>query len=263
MQCDSNCPESCLVAKAPLLGDNTTSQSYWIRKIIVDVQYLRHQILRAYAHLRMGMGIIALLFPFVLWGVGSALDIQLQDSMSAYYHTSMRNAFVGFLFALAGFLILYSGFSRLENWALNLAGAFAVGVAICPMTQPADQVCRTFTANDLHYTCAILFFACIAYVCIFRADDTLVFITNENHKRMYKTAYLLIGILMLALPGLVALIFYLGKSQYLVFWVETTGDLVFGLFWMVKSIELNATQAVPHLMAQLASQPSTEDRGRI
>jgi hypothetical protein len=48
----------------------------------------------------------------------------------------MRNEFVGILFAVDTILFLYQGITRLEDYALNLAGVFALGIALFPMTWP-------------------------------------------------------------------------------------------------------------------------------
>ena len=99
---------------------------------------LQIHIFATYANLRIGVVAIAILFPFLLWGGWAIHGISLPDSMSAYYHVtengkSMRNWFVGILFALGIILYLYKGYSIKENLALNFAGVFALGVAISPM----------------------------------------------------------------------------------------------------------------------------------
>ena len=63
-----------------------------------------------YFSLRWGMVAVAASLPFVLWFGGRLVyGIPLCPSMSAYYHTCMRNWFVGFLFAAAACLYLYKG----------------------------------------------------------------------------------------------------------------------------------------------------------
>src|SRR5687768_1056650 len=90
-----------------------------------EIEYLHKHMFNTYFVLRKGMACTAIVFPLLLWWVGAWADIDLQGSMSAYYHTSMRNWFVGLLFAVGGMLYLYKGFSMRENVALNLAGLFA------------------------------------------------------------------------------------------------------------------------------------------
>lgn len=135
---------------------------------------LREHVLATYLSLRMGIaflgGILPPLLVVVGWIWGSA---GLQSSMSAYYYAgngAARNEFVGVLITIGAFLYLYKGFSQEENIALNLAGIFAVGVALVPMPWDCGAGCPRISAHGIF---AILFFICIAYVCLARAMDTL------------------------------------------------------------------------------------------
>lgn len=74
----------------------------------MDQEELHDHIFKTYTNLRIGIGVIALAFPLILWWAGLAIsDIPLQGSMSHYYHTPMRPVFVGVLFAIGVFLYLY------------------------------------------------------------------------------------------------------------------------------------------------------------
>jgi hypothetical protein len=100
-------------------------------------KHLQAHITASYTTLRIGMGVLAIVLPFLLWIAGHLLaDLPLQGSMSAYYHAgggAVRDGFVGALFAIGVFLMLYKGFTAFENWALNLAGGFLLIVALVPM----------------------------------------------------------------------------------------------------------------------------------
>ena len=111
------------------------------------------------------------------------------------------------------------------------------------MTQPESDVCKTFTDNKLHATCAITFFVCIAYVSLFRAKDTLRFVQDDSNRLLYKIVYLIIGFLTIAIPGIALALSSVEHSSQSLFWLELSGVLVFGCFWIVKSIELYNTQA--------------------
>ncbi len=76
-------------------------------------------------------------------------DPGIQDSISSYYYTDMRDVLVGSLWAIGVFLFSYRGYDTLEGpqlrrlfgtstdfLASSLAGICAVGVAIFP-TRPA------------------------------------------------------------------------------------------------------------------------------
>src|ERR1700681_637670 len=105
---------------------------------------LSNQMAATYKVLRLGLTVMAFAFPLLLWIGGHLLaDLPLAGSMSAYYHVSeplhpdqgapgqgvMRDEFVGILFAVGAILFVYQGYSRLEDYALNLAGVLALGVA--------------------------------------------------------------------------------------------------------------------------------------
>ncbi len=208
---------------------------------------LEKHILGTYFTLRIGIAVVALLFPFILW-IGGILyaGLPLQDSMSSYYHASydgksMRNWFVGILFAIGAFLHLYKGYSKPENVALNCAGILAVGIAVFPMEWNCGDSCMKFS---LHGFCAVSFFLCIAFVCIRCTSDTLPLIADENIKRRFKQFYNIIGIAMIATPA-IAFVLTVVVQQYraLSFYVEAVGIITFSIYWLVKSRELSITEA--------------------
>src|SRR4051812_42468041 len=97
----------------------------------------------AYTHLQQIIGVIAVALPFVLV-IGNRLlsGDELETSISAYYHTSMGDVFVGALAALAVFFLSYNykplpGFN-LDNKLSTLATVAALGVAFFPTTSDAS-----------------------------------------------------------------------------------------------------------------------------
>lgn len=207
---------------------------------------LEKHITATYTNLRLGMALLALLFPFLLWFGGYwRVGAPLEGSMSAYYHAhdgAMRDVFVGVLVAIGAFLYLYKGFTNLENVALNLAGLFAIGIAMFPMEWDCGDACRKITE---HGTCAGLFFLCIAYVCLFRASDTLTLLKDPARIRRYKRTYRFLGIMMVASPLIAMLltIFFPSPTDSTVFFVEAIAVLTFATYWRVKSNEIAATDA--------------------
>lgn len=207
--------------------------------------YRRH-ILDTYFSTRVGIGIISILFPLILWLIGSQFGIELQSSISAYYHTPMRNVFVGILFAVGTSLYLYKGYSTVEDFVLDGAGLLAVGIALLPTSCPAQVECDTFTAPFWHGVSAILFFILIAYICIFRSSDTLdqnQSQIDQSRKNFYRAIYWKLGVAMVALPSVSALwLSLVGETGSLIFWVELAGVWVFSAYWIVKTIEINESQ---------------------
>lgn len=100
-----------------------------------------HNVLTTYRTLRVAM--IPLLLMLV---VATALESTrgtdcLLGSISAYYHTPVRGAFVFSLAALGACLIAYKGNDPVEDVLLNFAGFMAFLVALVPTT--VDDSCPT------------------------------------------------------------------------------------------------------------------------
>ena len=204
-------------------------------------------ILSTYFTLRIGMGVIAIAFPISLWFVGLVRvpTVELQTSMSAYYHTSMRDVFVGILFALGTFLYLYKGFSKGENIALNFAGVFALGVALFPEGDKFITV---------HGVCAGLLFICMAYVCIFKASETLDLMKDKELAARYSRFYKILGFAMIILPLTAFLLLSIsGKNQHVIFFVEAAAVWVFGTFWVTKGKEIHATEIDNRILSSQSS----------
>jgi hypothetical protein len=226
-----------------------------------------------YRTLRLVLVFVGVLLPLVLWlGYGSKTgDWTLQNSMSAYYHApvvtcdackftvkdskdseiayyfepkgvgAMRDWFVGALFVTGALLLAYKGFTKLENYALNLAGVLAALVALFPMAWPEGTGDSKFSVHGL---CAVLFFLCIAYVCIFQASATLSLIKDDTRRRSYNRWYKGFGVAMVASPVIAFIaISLLGKKNQLIFFVEAIGVWVFAGYWWKKSLEIRETQA--------------------
>ncbi|HEX5967130.1 MAG TPA: hypothetical protein VFY88_01540 [Intrasporangium sp.] len=77
----------------------------------------------------------------------------LLGSISAYYHTPARGAFIGGLFAVGACLIVYKGNDPLEDVLLDFSGFMAFVVALVPTT--VDSSCGTkYPAQNLDLTAA-------------------------------------------------------------------------------------------------------------
>ena len=130
---------------------------------------LREHIHEGYHTIRAGIGIIGVMFPLVLILIGGYFFFNdIQDSLSDYYNTPMRNVYVGLLCTIGLCLLLYKGFTDMENWILNAAGIFAFVTAIIPASLPDV---KDYSWGWIHYTCAVLFFFCIGYVSLNRFNE--------------------------------------------------------------------------------------------
>ena len=214
---------------------------------------LTQQISATYRTLRLTLAVLALGFPIVL-ALGGYLGahLPLAASMSEYYHLFdpvkfeygkgvMRDAFVGILFAEAALLFAYKGFTRLEDNALNIASAMAIGVAVVPMSWPVALDAGPFSFTP-HGIFAALFFVSLAYVCIWRAQDTLYLLHDHALRTRYKRIYRFLGGAMVISPVMVwLLISCLPLKKSAVFFLEVTSIYVFAAYWIVKSHEASKT----------------------
>lgn len=213
------------------------------REILLDHRegIFEQHIYDSYFNLRTGITLLTVLLPLVLLIWGYTVEGDLRESMSHYYldinGRSMRDWFVGSLWAIGVFLILYKGWERKEcgalneNWALNLAGLSAIGVAIFP-TQPESI--------SIHGICAVSLFLLMAYVCRYRALDTLSELSDKKLRIRFKKIYMGLGALMLATPIIAwCLAFAFQGLQQYKFWIEAIGVWFFALYWTVKSMELS------------------------
>src|SRR5690554_4951628 len=112
----------------------------------------------SYLSLRKAVGIIGIGLPFALAVGGLFLGIDLQKSISLYYHTDMRDLFVGSMCAIAVFLWSYRGYERKDNIAGNLACIFALGIALFPTTPGPEAARSQVILGRLHTISTVAFF---------------------------------------------------------------------------------------------------------
>jgi hypothetical protein len=249
------------------------------------VTSIQKHMLMMFIALRWGVGIVGISLPVILGGIGYLVHgIPLAGSMSAYYHATkdcsggkavqqaaesstnqsasnrclvigtgpMRNWFVGNLFFIGGAMLLMRGFSRYENWALDVAGIMAPCVALFPMNWGNE------TGFNPHLTFAITFFACVGFTCVFCAEKTLKEIPQTLPNRanviaFYKRWYRVLGTLMIVLPICAHL--FLWRDPHRMFFVEAAGVWAFGFYWLFKTFELKRSDVeyralkgdLPHL----------------
>jgi hypothetical protein len=216
---------------------------------------LQEHIYKTYVWLRIGLGVLAFALPPLLLGIGWWKGIPLQDSMSAYYFAfapptselrvfPARVTFVGILFVLAFFLILYRGFSRTEDWALNIAGLSALLVALFP-TQTPDYCtnCGNDRYSFVHGTAAVVLFVCVAFDAWACTEETLVQLPDPT-RRSFRMGYDALAAAMIIAPAaVIAMTYVFGISGKKIFFVEWAGIVTFSAYWALKTYELSLSQA--------------------
>jgi len=122
----------------------------------------------SYLTLRRMLGVLGIALPFVLYFGGLIFfGDTLQYSISDYYHTRMRDVFVGIIVAIGMFLFSYTGYKDsapiTDNTVTNLAGGSAIGLALF-RTAPGTEL---DLGGAIHLVFSALFFLGLAYMAFF------------------------------------------------------------------------------------------------
>lgn len=151
--------------------------------------------MQSYRGMRFTIGLVAFALPWLLviidwWLITS--ERQIRGSMSAYYHSSAGDVFVGGLIATGGFMISYMAgrIRTYDFWLSSVAGVLIIVVALFPTGRAgvgpgfvvANDSCTTFpgppdcngvqiqfgedTARLIHQLCASAFVVLLAALCI-------------------------------------------------------------------------------------------------
>ena len=184
------------------------------------------------------VGIIALGLP-VLTSLFASQP--LQSISASFYETSNSGwsqiIFIGFLFAIAAFLLAYNGRSTSEMCMSKLAAVAALGVALFR----CRCVCHNELVPHVHALSATTMFLVLTYFCfafLKRARD-------KKHIQALARAiiYALCAIAMLLSVAVLAIEAWPGETPFrhiarLTFYGETTGLVAFGVSWLTASLTL-------------------------
>jgi hypothetical protein len=202
----------------------------------------------SYITLRKAVGILGILFPVVI--IGGSLIFggcdEILGNLSTYYHTKLRNLFVGILCAIAFFLFAYKGYNRIDSIAGNVACIFALLLAFFPTstTEPlATCISGPYEnkiSSSIHFFSAGGFFIIMAYFSIFLFTKKDPKSTEMKLKRnkVYRTCgYIILGcIFVMAVLFLLDNLYHgeIFKKYNPTIWLETLALWAFGISWLVK-----------------------------
>lgn len=204
----------------------------------------KEPVLIGYMTLRRAVGLLGTALPFVL-SLGALVVFQtgIQPSMSHYYHTGMRDVFVGALWAIGVFMISYRGYGPQDELAGNIACVSAVGVALF-RTTPGDLVPPDLP-GVLHFVFAASLFSTLAYFSLFLFTKT-----DQKHPKRRKLqrnqVYRVCGGILVASIVLIGLLSFLPFDKkalgayHPVYWLESIGVVAFGISWLTKGEALLA-----------------------
>ncbi|MEZ5716464.1 MAG: hypothetical protein R3D85_15730 [Paracoccaceae bacterium] len=214
--------------------------------------------------LRRAIGLIGVALPPLLLGAVLGIGVPMQNSISEFYFTAMRDVFVLTLTGIGVVLITYYGYDRrpgeiLSDWGVSTtAGAGALAVALVPtlcdsaaaQAAPSPSLFDRLIASDslqntLHFGAAGVFLTALAIMCLrlFPKSDSPA---PGRHKTRRNRLYRACGWVILAMvAALLTVKLILGDpfgwdpAWHFTFWVETVAVWAFGLAWLVKGAALS------------------------
>lgn len=235
-------------------------------RVLYARSYLVNRFLVGAAGMLLPLGLIV--SEFFLAG-----DLLARGSLSAYYHTSARDLFVGTLCVIGILLITYlAGQPDTKDFWLSFVAGIAVLLVVAfPTSRPGlgddDPRCGVVPVPDgcapvqqrlgevptavVHYVAAAVFILSLALLCFLFASREQRYLGNVGLARFLRTCGWTI----------VAAIVWIGVGTWLglTFWRLTPlyiGEVVavwaFGLAWLVKS---------RHLWRALDTPPEEDDAG--
>lgn len=202
----------------------------------------------SYHRVRRAVGILGVILPLILIIGGVLSNSRLEPSISDFYHTTMRDVFVGTLFAIGIFLISYKGYKPdkgeliSDDWVATLAGIAAFGLALFPNESQAivtvsQEALGLKVSSMFHYASALTFFICLGVFCYYKFPKT----ASPRRRRIYFWC----GHVILVSTILITITSYLkvkGSPDMqaividwnLVLWLEAIGIWAFAFSWLVK-----------------------------
>lgn len=205
--------------------------------------------LRSYLLMRTVIGFIGLGLPLALL-VGDWLFLAgsvPRGSLSAYYHTGMRDVFVGSLWMIGIFLITYMFFHyNWDNVLSIIAGIAVLGVANFPTggnrpLTPLQERLGERPVSLVHMICAAIFILALAAISFLfgHREGTRKDRTPEQQRRG-RVLHWGCALVIIAAVAYVLVTKWLGQfDRHSLFYGETVATLAFGLSWLMKGLELD------------------------
>ncbi len=214
------------------------------RPMIQPVSESTRTLVVSYLGVRRAIGGVGLLLPIVLGPVGLlALGIPIQDNMSSYYHTPLRDIFVGAMCAIGIFLFCYRGYDRVENWTGNFGCVSALGVALCPLDAFSDPLHQKSILGYLHSASGGVFFLTLAFYSLYhfpssRIDPGEAAPHQPRRNFIYRASGIVILLALIAMGAYLLLIPEAWKRRcnavHFLFWMEWVAVWAFAAAWLTK-----------------------------
>ncbi len=214
-------------------------------------------LLVSYLGVRRAVGMIGLLLPVALVPIGwLVFGVELQDNISSYYHTPMRDVFVGAMCAISCFLFCYRGYDWIERLTGYCGTASALGVALFPLDANSDPLFQQSIVGYVHTASGGAFFLTLAFYSLYHfprsrdknANDALI----ASRNLIYRSSGIVILLSLLAMGSYLVLLPSAWKVHFnrfnFLLWMEWIAVWAFAAAWLTKGHAILADLAV-HLIA--------------
>jgi len=213
-------------------------------------EHQKEKMVQSYHRVRFALGVLGLAFPLSMLLGGMITNGRIEVSLSHYFHTGMRDIFVGTLFAIGVFLISYKGYPRkdkewvTDDWIATAAGFGAFGVALFPNKVPAEgaatvsqQIVGAANSPNAHYISAFVFFFCLCAFCFLKFPQN----AGKLRKRIYYSCGGVIALMSIVIGAASYILvkttgdnFEFVVQTRIVFWAEAFGIWAFAFSWLTK-----------------------------
>lgn len=197
----------------------------------------------SYLTLRQIIGMLGILLPTVCVAFGMWFGgLELQSSISAYYHTNVRDFFVGLLVCVGLFMSTYGGYDKIDKAVSAILSISAIGIALFPCRLSPDIWDKVSifhinpaVSNMIHLISAATFFVTLGLNSLFLFTRTTPDKPMTPEKKKRNIIYRSCGIaILLAAVIDVLYVKFVSPDNGAVLFFETIMLYAFGFSWLVK-----------------------------
>ncbi|HPS58642.1 MAG TPA: hypothetical protein PK514_11105 [Spirochaetota bacterium] len=202
----------------------------------------------SYITLRNLIGYGGILLPFVCMAGAAFIGGKcIQESVSMYYYSNMRDFFIGLMAVVSLFLVTYKGYCLVDNIVTTSSGVMGLLLALFPCMQSKDAtelvgifMLKQGTSEYIHVTSAAVFFILLALNSIFLfTRSKLKWKDFPCRKKIRNIIYIGCGVIILvALVLLAVLTMVLGSAYVTEHRIPLILEIImlsaFGVSWLVK-----------------------------
>ena len=211
------------------MNDNNNAHS----KFMISYMQLRKVI----GYLGMSLSLLLALGAYLIF------DNPLERSLSAYYHTGMRDILVATLCVMGFFMYAYKGYDRRDDVVGDIACVFALCIAFFPtaIQKPGIAVSQIEeTLSLIHGISTGVFFSALIYFCLIlftKSDSKNLSVKKKARNKIYRACGYIMGLCII----LIGVVYILPESMaptveayYPVFWLESLAIFAFSFSWLTK-----------------------------